>query len=228
MHRLSKIKLFFILYAAGLLAAANVYAYTLEFPLPGMQSVSDPGEYISLLFVFGLGLVGFLAVAAIVVGGIMYMTGSTVGKVDRAKQIIWGAVSGLVLLLCSYLLLFTIDPTLVNLSPFQLKPANIPASQGGTKCTAPQVFDPTTNSCVSSAGVCDPATQIWSPSQAICVPKPAGYSTVNCNQDSPTCAGETACIPGGCAKDGSQQWDSTKCCCVQTAVTGFGGLCYPY
>jgi len=225
MHRLSKIKLFFILYAAGLLAAANVYAYTLEFPLPGMQSVSDPGEYISLLFVFGLGLVGFLAVAAIVVGGIMYMTGSTVGKVDKAKQIIWGAVSGLVLLLCSYLLLFTIDPTLVNLSPFQLKPANIPAQQGGTQCTAPQVFDPTTDTCVTSAMVCDPATQVWSPTQGTCVNKPPGYGTTACNPAASPCAGETACVPGGCAVGGFQQWDQAKCCCVISS--GYGaGSCY--
>jgi len=41
----------------------------------------------------------------------MYMTGSTVGKVDRAKSIIAGAITGLVLLLCSYLLLSIIDPT---------------------------------------------------------------------------------------------------------------------
>ena len=104
-------------------------AYEIEFPLPNMpaQAASDPAVYISYFFIFGLGLVGFLAVAAIVVGGIMYMTGGTVGKVDRAKQIIWGAVTGVVLLLCSYLLLYTIDPTLVNLSPF--KPPSVKIQQ---------------------------------------------------------------------------------------------------
>jgi len=116
-------------------------AYKLEFPLPGLpQTVTDPGEYIRYFFLFGLGLVGFLAVAAIVVGGIMYMTGSTVGKVDRAKQIIWGAVTGLVLLLCSYLLLFLLDPTLVKLSPLDLSKYNTSINQlgkpyqGATQC----------------------------------------------------------------------------------------------
>ncbi len=83
---------------------------------------TDPAAYIQYFFTFGLGLVGFLAVAAIVIGGILYMTGSTVGKVDRAKTIIAGAITGVVLLLCSYLLFSIIDPTLINLSP--KKPGN--------------------------------------------------------------------------------------------------------
>jgi len=37
------------------------------------------------------------------------------GKIDKAKEMIVGALSGLVLLLCSYLILKTIDPTLVKI-----------------------------------------------------------------------------------------------------------------
>jgi hypothetical protein len=96
--------------------------YKLEIPLPGMpKTISDPGTYVRYLFIFGLSLIGFLAVGAIIVGGIMYMTAGSVGSVDKAKQYIIGALSGIALLLCSYLLLTTIDPTLKNLSPANLK-----------------------------------------------------------------------------------------------------------
>jgi lipoprotein-anchoring transpeptidase ErfK/SrfK len=117
-----------------LLTSASVFAvdYKLEIPLPGMpKTISDPGTYVRYLFIFGLSLIGFLAVGAIIVGGIMYMTAGSVGSVEKAKQYIIGALSGIALLLCSYLLLTTIDPTLKNLSPGGLSTFDIPKVQGG-------------------------------------------------------------------------------------------------
>jgi len=114
------LKKIFLILANGLLLVAykaDAITYTPQFPLPNMSSASDPGAYIAQFFVFGLFTVGFLAVGAIVVGGIMYMMGGTITRVEKAKTIIWGAITGLILLLCSYLLLYTIDPNLVNLSP---------------------------------------------------------------------------------------------------------------
>ncbi|MEK7160891.1 MAG: hypothetical protein AAB724_02590, partial [Patescibacteria group bacterium] len=67
--------------------------YTLQMPLPGMPaSISDPGEYVKYLFTFGLMLVGFLAVGAIVAGGILWMTAGTIGNVEKGKKYIWGAI----------------------------------------------------------------------------------------------------------------------------------------
>ena len=97
---------------------ALAVGYTLEMPVPGMpQTVSNPAQYIQYFFIFGLSLIGFLAVAALVVGGIMWMIGGSITSTEKAKNIIVGAVSGVVLLLCSYLLLYTIDPSLTNLTP---------------------------------------------------------------------------------------------------------------
>jgi len=94
------------------------------------KTISDPGQYVRYLFTFGLSLIGFLAVGAIIIGGIMYMTAGSVGSVEKAKQYIIGALSGIALLLCSYLLLTTIDPTLKNLSPTgNLKQYNMPQAQ---------------------------------------------------------------------------------------------------
>ena len=136
---INKRKIFFYLFIV--LSCAVVFltahpALGIEIEIKGLNTSaasSDPAQYIQFFFTFGLGLVGFLAVAAIVIGGIMYMTGSTVGKVDRAKSIIAGAITGLVLLLCSYLLLSIIDPTLVKLSPSM--PAMAPVLQGAPATT---------------------------------------------------------------------------------------------
>ena len=50
------------------------------------------------------------------------LSGASIGNVQEAKDLIYGALIGLGLLLGSYLLLYTIDPTLTNLSP-RLPPA---------------------------------------------------------------------------------------------------------
>ena len=100
-------------------AAISQAAYTVEIPLPGMPaSISDPGEYVRYLFIFGLSLAGFLAVGAVAIGGVQYMlAGASIGNTQKAKDLITGALMGVGLLLGSYLLLTTIDPTLTNLSP---------------------------------------------------------------------------------------------------------------
>lgn len=182
-----------------LLSASSVLAVSLEMPLPGTagKNISNPGQYIQYFFIFGLSLIGFLAVAALVVGGIMWMTGGSITSTEKARNIIIGAVSGVVLLLCSYLLLWTIDPSLVNLTPHiapvgqMAKPA-APAQGGSINC--------------------DPTTQVWSATQGKCVAKPSGYGTTQCQKGSSTCT-EAICVPGGCAY-GFQQWNQSQCCCI--------------
>ena len=118
---LLKLKILFLgsLTTYLLFTAPPALAYELEVKLPGLPaSVSDPGEYVRYLFIFGLSLAGFLAVGAVAVGGIKYiLAGSSVGNVTDARNLIVGALMGVGLLLGSYLLLYTIDPSLTNLSP---------------------------------------------------------------------------------------------------------------
>lgn len=107
---------------AGLLAVGFAHAapnqpYTLEMPLEqGQNNVQGLGNYVRMVFVYGLSLVGIVALFAMVYGGFRYMTsGSSQDGITRGKQWIWGALSGIVLLLCSYLILYTINPDLVSL-----------------------------------------------------------------------------------------------------------------
>jgi len=101
----------------------SLAAYKVEMPLPNAPtSISDPGQYIKYLFQFGFYLVAFLAVAMITYGGILYMIPN---KIAEAKEKIWGAVIGVVFLLCSFLILQTIDPNLLNLTPRSLAAVNL-------------------------------------------------------------------------------------------------------
>ena len=132
---LLKLKIFFLGLAAYiLLTAPPALAYELEVRLPGLPaSVSDPGEYVRYLFIFGLSLAGFLAVGAVAIGGVQYMlAGASIGNTQKAKELIVGALMGVGLLLGSYLLLYTIDPKLTNLSfdINQLDAIEVPAHEG--------------------------------------------------------------------------------------------------
>lgn len=95
------------------------YVYTLLQPLP---SASKPlsqdvtiEEYLTWAFRFALALAGFLAVMMIVIGGVEYIISGANEKMrGEAHSRITNAIYGLVLALVSYLVLYTINPNLVD------------------------------------------------------------------------------------------------------------------
>lgn len=90
---------------------------TVEVKVPWTDPQTDitkinPGTYIRNFFVFGFSFIGFLAVVAIIYGGILY---SIPGQTGKGKGYIQGAIIGIILLFSSYLILYVIDPDLVDL-----------------------------------------------------------------------------------------------------------------
>ena len=72
------------------------------------------GTFLSQAFQFGLAIAAALAVIMIVWGGVQIMTtDSWTGKSD-GKQKIWDAIWGLGLALISWLILYTINPDILN------------------------------------------------------------------------------------------------------------------
>ncbi len=116
-------------YFLNILAGPALAEYKTEIGLPGLPpgtAISDPAQYVRTFLIFGISIVGFLAVGTIALGGIQYMLAGSVGSVEKAKALIFGALWGVGLLLCSYLLLYTIDPALTDLSLKELSAINIP------------------------------------------------------------------------------------------------------
>lgn len=67
--------------------------------------------FVKQIYIYGAGIVGFIAVVVIVVSGIQISVSGVSGDITSAKERIWQSISGLVLLFLSGLILYTINPT---------------------------------------------------------------------------------------------------------------------
>ncbi len=101
----------------------QVHAYQTTYTLPcqpiaGGQCPSEqtPAGYIARLYQFGLMIVGLFAFGGIVYGALKYIlsAGSLADQSDAREQITQ-AVLGLLLLLGSFLILYTINPAITNI-----------------------------------------------------------------------------------------------------------------
>ena len=117
-----------------LLAHAPVLAqtqtgYELLAPLPGYVPTTDgkttAAPYIKGIFVLIIAVAGGLAVIKIIFGGIKYMsTDAFEGKSD-AKTTIQNAIWGLLLALSAWLILYTVNPKLIEFD-LSIPPQEIP------------------------------------------------------------------------------------------------------
>lgn len=90
-------------------------------------------EYIKYLFNFSLIIVGLIAFAALVIGGFLYLiSAGNPAALSDAKDRIFGALIGLVLLLCSWLILNTINPQLTIFYPIDLEDISFYQGTSGT------------------------------------------------------------------------------------------------
>ncbi|MCK5357217.1 MAG: hypothetical protein KAJ48_02380 [Elusimicrobiales bacterium] len=79
------------------------------------------GKYIKAIYTYAIGIVGIFSTVVIIYGGLLWaMAGGNNSKVDAAKGYIGSALTGLVLALVSYTLLYMINPALVELKPIVL------------------------------------------------------------------------------------------------------------
>lgn len=75
---------------------------------------SSLGDFLAQAFNLGLALAAALAVIMIVWGGVEYMLSESVFSKDDGKKKIKDALTGLLLALVSWLILFTINPEILN------------------------------------------------------------------------------------------------------------------
>ncbi len=114
-------KLFLI---ALLLAPTWSFADTPDFQLlTSIPGISDPnnldfGKYINILYMLAIALAALLAVIKIIIAGIKWMMTDIVTSKQDAKDDIWGATMGLLLILAAVLFLSIINPNIVNFNLF--------------------------------------------------------------------------------------------------------------
>lgn len=89
--------------------------YTPLAPLPGTtneEGKTDIKTYIPGVFKLVIGIAGVLAVLMIIIGGVEYITTDAIQGKSEGKERIQNALLGLILVLVSWILLYTINPKL--------------------------------------------------------------------------------------------------------------------
>lgn len=97
------------------------------------------GEYVKAIYNYGLGIAGILAAIVLMAGGVVWLVSAgDASRVSLAKELISGSVTGLVILMASYVLLIQINPELVNFRPIRvgaIKPSDIELPEGEKNVT---------------------------------------------------------------------------------------------
>lgn len=89
---------------------------TLQVVIGGLTATGDLGEYISVAYKWMLGVGTTIAIVFVMVAGLRWTLGGVnAEQIGKAKKTIQNAVIGLVLLLSTYVIIFTVNPYLVRL-----------------------------------------------------------------------------------------------------------------
>lgn len=151
--KIVKIILISILLFSGLiniaLAAASPCT-TLEIALPGVgKKVGDhwevcgPADYLAGIYKLSLGIGVFLAAVVIVMAGIKFaISGDNAGLQKEAREDIFQAVFGLLILFGSVIILKTIDPNLADLGKLENLPEiSLPPSSSSGSGPSPECLE---------------------------------------------------------------------------------------
>ncbi|MBI5022732.1 MAG: hypothetical protein HZC05_01010, partial [Candidatus Magasanikbacteria bacterium] len=101
----------------------------LEIKIGQTANVKDLGDYIKTIYVYLLSIGGIVAAVLLIKSGADWMMSAGASEgIKNAKATMAGALIGLLLLLSSYVLLYTINPNLVNLKlpqVYMVRPAEL-------------------------------------------------------------------------------------------------------
>ncbi len=106
----------FVFFGAVSVASADEFKPIVNIPTVDTGDNQTLPGYLNSLFTLAISIAAVLAVIMVVVGGLRYMsTDSVMGK-HEGKDQITSAVLGLILLLTSWLILYVINPSILNLN----------------------------------------------------------------------------------------------------------------
>ncbi len=129
----------------------NVMSTVLNVKIGSLEQTADLGEYVSTVYRFMISAGTLIAIVLVMVGGAQWVLASGSGDVSKAKKRIMDAVIGLVLLLFTYLIMFTVNPYLVQMKVPQfpmVRTITLPDDNSCEKLkTEGNTVDPTTGKC---------------------------------------------------------------------------------
>jgi len=84
----------------------------------GIMSSDLLSKYIAALYNYALAIVAILATIVLMGAGLIWLTsGGDSGKINQAKEMITGSITGMVILFCAWIILNTVNPALLELKP---------------------------------------------------------------------------------------------------------------
>jgi len=90
------------------------------YAIPG--STASIAKYIRVIYKYAIGIVGILAAVVLMIGGVLWIVaGGNATAIGEAKSWIGASLTGLVIALCSYLILATVNPALVDFKTTTIK-----------------------------------------------------------------------------------------------------------
>jgi hypothetical protein len=190
--------------------ANSSFNYTLLEKIPGVDGTNlNLAAYLSAIYKLAIWIVGLCALFMFLIGAFMYMlSAANTSKMGSAKEIMQDALIGLVLALTSYLILYVINPDLVNL---KLPSVSMPGTSSTPSSSAP-------------ASVTPPAGT-YSHTEAVQALSSKGISTSssgNCNdQNNKTCTSLNG-IPKATIEDVIRLKEGTGCPVTVTGGTEVG------
>ncbi|MDO8593265.1 MAG: lytic transglycosylase domain-containing protein [bacterium] len=79
------------------------------------------GEYIAGIYKYAIGIVGILAAVVLMIGGLLWIVaGGNATAIGEAKAWIGASLTGLIIALASYMILYQVNPDLLNLKPIRV------------------------------------------------------------------------------------------------------------
>ncbi len=114
-----------------------------------LTCVESYGEYVGLIYRYFSGVIGILAAVMLMWGGFRWMAAAgNTSRVESAKETIYSSIIALVIVLGSYVILYTINPQLTNLTLYGVNPIN-PIEQPFALCSnnAPALIDLKSSGC---------------------------------------------------------------------------------
>lgn len=99
-----------------------------QVPIPGAdisfdQTTRPLANYIKAVYTYAVGAVGILAAVMLMIGGLRWiLAGGNAGSISEAKEIIFASITGMVLVMTSFIVLNEVNPALTSMRITQIKP----------------------------------------------------------------------------------------------------------